>query len=324
MDVSIVIPVKNGGDKLKRCLEMIAKQDTDLQYEVICVDSGSRDGSLEVLKQFDCKVFSIPASEFGHGKTRNYGASKGDGEFVVFITQDAIPAHEKWLDNLVKPMRLDAKIAGGFGSHLPYFEDCNIFEIRDIIGCFKQFGDKTNIITLEDKQRFEKDSAYRGYISYFSDNNSCVRHSIFKQYPYADVNFAEDQIWMRQMMELGYKKVFCYDAAVSHSHNYGLKELFTRCYDEYKGLYEIQQYRIATSYFSLLGKYITTCYVEMNYVRHSDLKAMDKFKNVLFMMARNFVKFRAGYIGGKYHLYSESKKERLDKKYSQQYKQRNA
>lgn len=323
MDISIVIPVKNGGEKFKKCLEMINTQITSFDYEVICVDSGSKDNSIDVINEYGAKLYQISPSDFGHGKTRNYGASKGKGEFIVFITQDAIPASNHWLENLVSPMKFDINIVGSFGAHLPYFEDCNIFEIRDILSCFKQFGKKTNIIELDDKDRFEKDAAYRGYISFFSDNNSCVRRCIFEENPYDDVNFAEDQIWMRKMMEMGYKKAFAYDAEVYHSHNYKLKEYFTRCYDEYKGLYKIQEYRIANTYHKLFIEYVKTCWIEMNYVRHSDLNFTDKLKNIVYMALRNLYKYRAGFIGGKYHLYSQSKQIKLDKKYSQQYKQRN-
>lgn len=46
---------------------------------------------------------------------------------------------------------------------------------------------------------------------------------IWEKYPYDDVNFAEDQIWAKKMIELGYKKLYCPYAAVYHSHNYELK-----------------------------------------------------------------------------------------------------
>ncbi|MXQ72987.1 glycosyltransferase [Clostridiaceae bacterium DONG20-135] len=324
MDISIVIPVKNGGEKFKKCLAMIKNQKTSLTYEVICVDSGSKDDSIAVIKEYGYTLYEIPAAEFGHGKTRNFGASKGSGQFIVFITQDAIPAHENWLENLVRPMYLDKDIVGGFGAHYPDFENCNVFEIRNITECFRQFGDQTNIISLDDQSAFLKNDAYRGYISFFSDNNSCVRKSIFEIYPYDDVNFAEDQIWMRKMMEKGYKKVFCYDAPVIHSHNYPLKEYFTRCYDEYKGLYNIQQYRIARSVPELLKEYLKICWYELNYVRHSELSISEKIKNIIYMFIRNYFKFKAGYLGGKYHLLDEDKQIKLDRKFSQQFKQRNS
>ena len=99
MDVSIVIPTKNAGSLFDEVLKMVFSQKTEYEYEVICVDSGSKDGTLDVIHKYPCKLYEIPASEFGHGKTRNYGASKGSGTYIVFITQDALPASDTWLQN---------------------------------------------------------------------------------------------------------------------------------------------------------------------------------------------------------------------------------
>lgn len=76
MDVSIVIPTKNGGHLFEKVLDAVFKQKTEYEYEVICVDSGSKDGTLDVIRKYPCRLFQIEPSEFGHGKTRNYGASK--------------------------------------------------------------------------------------------------------------------------------------------------------------------------------------------------------------------------------------------------------
>ena len=92
MDVSIVIPTKNGGHLFEKVLDAVFKQKTEYEYEVICVDSGSKDGTLDVIRKYPCRLFQIEPSEFGHGKTRNYGASKGNGTYIIFITQDALPA----------------------------------------------------------------------------------------------------------------------------------------------------------------------------------------------------------------------------------------
>lgn len=86
MDVSIVIPTKNAGDLLERVLKAVFEQKTTYTYEVICVDSGSKDNTLDIIKKYPCRLFQIPASEFGHGKTRNYGAAQGTGTYIVFIT----------------------------------------------------------------------------------------------------------------------------------------------------------------------------------------------------------------------------------------------
>ena len=138
MDVSIVIPTKNGGELFEQVLRRVFEQKTKYEYEVICVDSGSTDNTIDVIKNFPCKLYQIPPEEFGHGKTRNYGASKGIGEFIVFITQDALPVDENWLENFIDAMKIDEEVVGGFGIHKPYPE-CNVLDKRDITLHFKGF-----------------------------------------------------------------------------------------------------------------------------------------------------------------------------------------
>ena len=205
MDVTIVIPTKNAGELFDRVLSSVFGQKTQYSFEVICVDSGSSDNTLDIISKYPVKLFQIPASEFGHGKTRNFGASKGTGEFIIFITQDALPASETWLQNFVDAMKIDPEIAGGFGIHYPY-PDCNIIDKRDLKNHFEGFGKENTIFQLTDSDRYSHDEGYRQYLAFFSDNNSCLRRDVWEKYPYEDIEFAEDQKWARKIIELGYKK----------------------------------------------------------------------------------------------------------------------
>ena len=152
MDVSIVIPTKNAGALFDKVLERVFQQETNYTYEVICVDSGSSDGTLDIIKKYPCLLYQIPASEFGHGKTRVYGASKGTGEYIIFITQDAMPASQKWLQNFIDAMKIDPEIVGGFGIHYPY-PNCNVIDKRDLYYHFKNFGEDNTIFQITDENR---------------------------------------------------------------------------------------------------------------------------------------------------------------------------
>ena len=86
----------------------------------------------------------------------------------------------------------------------------------------------------------------------FSDNNSCIRRDIFEKYPYEDINFAEDQIWARKMIELGFKKVYCLVCTgISFPQFQTQNVYFKRYYDEQKGLYEVHRYMIAQKWTQL-------------------------------------------------------------------------
>jgi len=244
---SVIIPVKNGGNLFKRVLEAVLAQETDWPFELIVIDSGSRDGSLEYARQCEgLRLIEIPAAEFGHGRTRNRGARESRGEFVVFITHDALPASRTWLANLVAAAELAPDVAGVFGRHLAYPE-ARPATRRELEVHFRGFGESVTLFRMEDKARYATDVVYRQYLHFFSDNNALLRKSVWEQMPYPDVDFAEDQAWAKAIIEAGYAKAYAPDAAVFHSHDFGIVETFQRSYDEARALNALFGYQQVTS-----------------------------------------------------------------------------
>lgn len=323
MNVTIVIPTKNGGELLDQVLAKVFAQKTQYKYEVICVDSGSTDATVDNIKKYPCQIYEILPQEFGHGKTRNYGASKGSGEYIVFLTQDALPVDENWLENLINAMKMDEEVVGGFGRHLPY-PGCNVLDDRDINLHFKGFGENNTVSWIEDKKRYEEDEAYRHFLAFFSDNNSCIKRSVWEKYPYPDVNFSEDQIWMKKMIEMGYKRVYAPGAVVYHSHNYPLKTYFKRYYDEYKGVYQIHQYRMFKSVPRMVYGILRITKGDMAYIWGKSSKVERKLYWTYYAAVRNSFRCIAGYIAGCYEGYSDKTKAFFDRHISQQHDQINS
>ncbi len=103
IDVSVVIPTLNGGEDLERCLEAIFRQSTERTVEILCVDSGSNEHDLDTMSRLGARIVAIDRSQFNHGLTRDLGARLTSGSIIVFLNQDAVPAHEHWLEELVSP-----------------------------------------------------------------------------------------------------------------------------------------------------------------------------------------------------------------------------
>jgi O-antigen biosynthesis protein len=244
---SVVVLTKNPGEIFKRVLPAIRAQITPWEFEIMVVDSGSTDGTIEFVQQYaDVRLIQIESSEFGHGKTRNFAVSQSRGEFAAMLTHDAMPADEYWLDNLIKPFMQDSKVAGVFGRHKAYPEHSSYTQ-RDMQVHFDGFLQWPAIMGMEDPERYKRDQGYQQLLHFFSDNNACLRKSVWKKIPYPDVNFAEDQLWAKAIIESGYKRAYANDAAVFHSHDYSVKDTFRRSFDESRALKTLFGYDLCPS-----------------------------------------------------------------------------
>lgn len=240
--VTVAIPTKNAGQLFASVLEQVLAQQTPWRFEVLVVDSGSTDETLAIVQCYpEVRLIQIAPSEFGHGKTRNFAMSQAKGDYVAMITQDALPSSSDWLVALLAPMKQDARIAGVFGRHLAY-PDAVEFTRYELVEHFAGFINYP-VIELNDWARYECDEGYRQLLFFFSDNNAMLRRSVWEKIPYPEVDFAEDQAWARLIIEAGYRKAYAHDAAVFHSHDYGLFERLQRCFDESYALRRLFNYQ---------------------------------------------------------------------------------
>ena len=77
--------------ELRACLEAIRRQELDRPFEIICIDSGSTDDTLDHCREFEVRLLQIDRQTFNHGLTRNQGIGAARGEFVALLTQDSVP-----------------------------------------------------------------------------------------------------------------------------------------------------------------------------------------------------------------------------------------
>jgi rhamnosyltransferase len=243
-DATIAILTFNGEEFLEDLLTSATNQDTKLKYEILVVDSGSTDRTLEIVKKFPkVRLHEISNKDFGHGRTRNLAANMSESDFVVYLTQDAVPASKKWLDYMVEPFSISEKVSCVFGKQIPR-PHCFVTLKREVAQVFQSFGDDASISL----QRRTNDTENLGITNNFlSDVNSAVRRSIIKRIPFKDVNYAEDQVLAIEMLEQGYIKAYAPLGGVFHSHDYPLRKYFKRKFDEYVGL------RKSTGYIARVG-----------------------------------------------------------------------
>jgi GT2 family glycosyltransferase len=235
VQISIILLVKNGGAFLEEVLKGIFSQKVEEGIEVVAVDSGSRDHSLEILRDFPVRLKEIPPATFNHGETRNLGASLSQGATLVYLTQDAVPGNEMWLERLVEPLREDPLVAGAFSSHRPR-RDCHLMERRQILQTELVSGKTARVNYAVGNPEYERN---RFPFVWFSNTSSCLRREVWEKIRFRPVVFAEDQDWAERVLEAGYKTVYVPDSIVIHSHNYRPLKNFKRHFEHAKAMKEI-------------------------------------------------------------------------------------
>lgn len=226
---AVIIPTWNGGQLFKDVLDALVTQDAPWSYETVVVDSGSTDETLEIVRSYEqrgVRLHTIPNSEFQHGRTRNLAISLTSSEFAAVLTQDATPANAHWLRNLVKAFDKGNQVAGVFGAHKAY-PDATPFVSIGIEGHFEHFNGLPHVAQWNgdhgDPIPFGS-VAWQNWIHYYSDNNSCMRRSVWEKIPYPNIDWGEDQVWAWEIVKQGYQKSYAHDAIVYHSHNLTKKQ----------------------------------------------------------------------------------------------------
>ena len=271
--VTVVIPVYNGGKMLKTVVESCLEQDLDQEFEVLLIDSASSDGCLDALpKDARLRVHEIRKEDFGHGRTRNLGVELARGDYVAFLTQDAIPANRMWLMNLIAPLQKDPQVAGVFGCHMAHSDHGHLTG-HDLDQHFNRWIFRSHRQPIElDAAQQTSDGVVLTHERFYSDNNSCLRKSIWQSIPLPDVVYGEDQLWAREILRSGYKKAYASTAVVRHSHEYGFRETVIRANTEWHFYKLMLGEELPSSKKDVLQMIETSC--------SNDRKAKDLYPNI--------------------------------------------
>ncbi len=295
---SVIIPIKNGGKFFQKVLKRVLEQESNFDFEVVLVDSGSTDGTLEYVKSIAKKdkrirIFTIKPEDFSHGKTRNYACSKARGSYFCFLTQDALPKDKNWLNNLIKAFKNDKEIAGVFGKHLPYKKTLPV-EKQTIIDHFDIFiGDKWQKIKIKDKKDYKKN---KGWYIFFSNNNSCIRRDIWEKYPFPNVYMAEDQNWAKLILERGFAKAYTPNATVYHSHYYSIKQIIKRFFDEYRSHLKMGTVKPA-SIFDAFKFYYSNYKRSCGVILRGKYNFLQRFRWLIFYLFYDLAKTIGFFVG---------------------------
>lgn len=224
---AIIILTKNAGPEFRRTLEAIGKQDFEGRVETLVLDSGSTDGTVELAREFDVTIRTIEPGEFEHGHTRNLGALWTTGEFLVYITQDAVPADSRWLHEIVDAVASDDRIAGAYSRVLPLEDASFHVEIGVLRDLNARGADQLQGPLTRDEIHTKTPYEMR-LLANFNNVSSCLRRSVWEELPFARVRWGEDLLWGKAAIEAGHAIRFASKSVVLHSHEYDLRTIYDR------------------------------------------------------------------------------------------------
>lgn len=204
--LSVIIPVKNGSSTLASCLESIVLQKCNFPLEILIIDSGSSDSSIEIAESYGARVLRIKSSDFNHGLTRNYGISEAAGNFLFFTVQDAKLSDDSILQKMMDWFLYD-DIMGVCGHQaVPHDLD------KNPLLWFKRF--------TEPVPEVRKLSLGDPMPSYSWDNVcSMYRKVAFDLLPFEEIDTCEDWIWAYNALNRGWKIVYDPSLVIYHYHH---------------------------------------------------------------------------------------------------------
>ena len=211
--VSIILRSFNEAWALRKTLPALAAQSYK-NWELIVIDSGSTDGSVELLRQFQPRhLVQIPHREYNPSRVMNQGMKLASSNFGIFLNADATPQGTDWLGPLVTEL-MDPQVAAVFGRQIPR-PDCQAVFAHDYERCFGPHRESAK------------------WDNFFSMASSGIRKDIWAKRGFNErMQYSEDDEYTRWCRARGYHVVYVPESIVMHSHNYTATQAWKRSFGE--------------------------------------------------------------------------------------------
>lgn len=221
--VDVIIPTYRPGNEFEEVLQKLSQQSYPVN-QILVMNTEEKFWNKDWENRYDLlKVRHLRKEEFDHGRTRREAAEWSNADFMVFMTQDAMPENDGMIKNLVERFDTDPLIGAVYGRQLPA-EDCN--ELERFTRVFN-YPEKSYVRTKADLPKYG--------IKTFFCSNVCAA---YKKETYEKLGgfvektiFNEDMIYAGKLIENGYAVAYAAEARVIHSHNYSCMQQLHRNFD---------------------------------------------------------------------------------------------
>jgi 2-desacetyl-2-hydroxyethyl bacteriochlorophyllide A dehydrogenase len=259
---SIVIRTFNEEKHLGNLLRAIRQQDFK-EYEIVVVDSGSTDRTLQIAEEFGVKVLKIESRDFTFGYALNIGCVASVGDFLVFVSAHIVPVNNQWLSNLLAPFH-DKNIAMVYGRQVGT-DESKFSERMDFRRLFGLSSVNSNLP-----------------LSYANNANSAIRKNLWQKRHFDEYLFGlEDIDWARSLTQQGFFIHYEPSAAIYHIHEEKWSQVFNRYRREAIaavriGLHEPPQVKLGT--WSFLNNIVHDLFSSFPAVSMSRIEEILRFR----------------------------------------------
>ncbi|HEV8605169.1 MAG TPA: glycosyltransferase family 2 protein [Tepidisphaeraceae bacterium] len=209
--VSIAILTRNGGPLFHRVIDSLISQQTDYPFEIVILDSASKDDTAPFAQSKRAKVVPYRPARFRFGAARDYLFEQTRGQIIVTISQDVLPASPDWLQTLVQPI-LDNTADATIGEQLPHPGGYAFY--------WDYHGSWLRTIPVRFDQKYGKLA--------ISCANLAIRRSAWEKLRFGDCETIEDRVMQVKLFQNGHRMTQVKAALSYHGHDYTWKELNNR------------------------------------------------------------------------------------------------
>lgn len=232
--ITVIIPVKNGGATLERCLQSVIDQSIAKSLEIIILNSMSADNSMEIATRFNARIIDIPNGKFNHGLTRNAGVQHASCELVYLTVQDAWISGNDMLEKMAKHFDDEEVMAVSGHQAVPHEKDKN-----PLVWYRPYSAPHVTDRLITNKEAF-KNLPVKEQQSLISWDNvvSMYRKTALIEQPFVKTEFSEDWVWSYHALLKGWKLLYDSSLVVYHYHHqtyqYSFNSAYTLNYHFYK------------------------------------------------------------------------------------------
>lgn len=201
MKLSVVIRTLNEASYLDELLAAIHAQDVQAyEIEIVLIDSGSTDSTLDIARKHACRITHINKKDFSFGRSLNMGSEFATGDILIFISGHCVPCDSNWLSSLIQPI-VDESAQYVYGRQVG--RDTTKFSEENL---FRKYFPKYSKIPQAD--------------DFCNNANSALKRSVWKLHPFNEaLTGLEDMELGKRLRESGGEIAYVADAAVYHIHD---------------------------------------------------------------------------------------------------------